>query len=171
LQSPAPMINEFISNIIANADSLSAEMREHIWEIDPDKDTLYHLANHLKNFSDKLFELTTIGFQLRGLVPAIEQIKLPLEWRQHLIRIFKEGMNNILKHAEGCKNVTLEFRLDDGQLEIILKDDGIGFDLNEKVIGNGLKNMHERAQQINGALSIISNINKGTTLHFKGKLP
>ena len=171
LQSPAPMINDFISNIIANADSLSAEMREHIWEIDPEKDTLYHLANHLKNFSDKLFELTSIGFQLQGLSPAIESIKLPLEWRQHLIRIFKEGMNNVLKHAEGCKNVTLEFKLENGQLEIILTNDGKGFELKTITLGNGLKNMQERARQIDGALAIVSNIEDGTRIHFRGKLP
>ena len=51
-----------------------------------------------------------------------------------------------------------------------LIDDGIGFTTNEKEKGNGMKNMANRAKKLNGEFDILSTINKGTTIRFKGKL-
>ena len=171
LKSIPPRISKYLDNIIANADCLFKEREDHIWVANPARDSLLDLAVYLKDFSDQLFDDTDIAFQLVGLRTDFETIKLPMEWRQHLLRIFQEGMNNILRHAEGCKNVSLKMSLQNSNLEILLSDDGKGFDVDNCLMGNGLKNMRKRAQKILGKLQIISKKGVGTKIHFIAKLP
>ncbi|RMD88969.1 MAG: hypothetical protein D6813_11355, partial [Calditrichaeota bacterium] len=162
---------ERLNRIIGHADRVIDDMRIFMREHDPEQSTLYHLAEHLKDVSDDLFDDTDIAFQLSGLTEAMEQIKLPVLWQQQLMRIFQEAMTNVLKHAEGCKHVFLHIMLADKQLQMILKNDGRGFNIDAIKQGFGLKNMLKRAEKLNGKLEINSNIDRGTEVHFTGKLP
>ena len=163
--------SDYIHKITENADGLFNEMREFIWELNPERDSLNDLATHLKSFSEQIFDQTDVAFQLVGLKDEYEEIKLPMDWRQHLLRIFKEGMHNILKHAKDCKNVCLEITFKEKRLIIILSDDGTGFTYNGNHAGNGLINMCERAKKLNGTLNIESDIGQGSRITFRGKLP
>jgi len=124
---PAPAL-ETLDKIAAHAATLSQQMKDFLWHLDPEKDTLYHLAEQWKNFSDTIFEPADIAFQLAGLTPEFDAVRLPVEWKQHLQLIFKEAMHNVIKHAARCKNVTLAITLRDGVLQVSLADDGDGFD-------------------------------------------
>ena len=108
-----------------------------------------------------------------------------MNWRRHLTLIFKEGMNNILKHA-ACNNVTLEINVKHENLIISLSDDGKGFNGNgangngvngngvEKAngeTGRGLYSMSNRAVKLKGEIRVITYLGKGTTIQFKGKIP
>ena len=64
---------------------------------------------------------------------------------------------------------------------MIIKDDGKGYETrpvlsnteavnNESLSGNGLKNMQERAHDIDAALNIESAVNRGTTIELKLKV-
>lgn len=170
LRKSSPEINDHLRKITENVDKLSVEMKASIWEIDPKQDSVYDLAVQLKNFSDHLIDETDMAFQLVGLSDDLAKITLPIEWRQHLSRIFKEGMHNILKHARGCKNIALKIG-SNYDLTIILSDDGRGFDLENCTLGNGIKNMQHRARKIGGKLEIISGIGDGVRIQFRGKRP
>ena len=69
-----------------------------------------------------------------------------------------------------CKKLVLEAFYKNDVIEIILKDDGAGFDLNKVKFGNGIRNMENRANKINGKLSWKTESSKGTTVIFAGKL-
>ena len=86
--------------------------------------------------------------------------------KRHLIYIFKEGMNNILKYA-CCSEVNLRFSMYGGDLEILLEDNGNGFDINNCPKGYGLKNIFSRSAQININVNISSSENKGTRITLK----
>ncbi len=146
------------------------EMRNLSWELDPEKDTLYHLVVSLKSFSDHLFDNTNIAFELEGDLASFENLKLSLVLRQNLLRIFKEGMHNILKHSKSCKNVVLRIIYENSILIIQLKDDGCGFDTSNNGIGNGLSNMKKRAERINAKLAIASESGQGTIITIETKL-
>lgn len=171
LPASTPEALALLTKITDNADSLLGEMKNFIWEIDPQKDTLYELAAQLKKISDQLFDKADLAFQIIGIQPEFEQIHLPMFWRQQLLRIFKEGLTNILKHSQQCRNVTLTFKLKADELEIVLMNDGIGFDVARCQPGNGLKNMHQRAESVGGRLTIESEPQTGTRISFQGKLP
>ena len=99
----------------------------------------------------------------------LENVKLPMDYRQNLYLIFKEGINNSLKHSR-CSNIFLEVNIRGDVLEMVLKDNGIGLNGAGKEIGNGLKNMEERASAIGGKLKWRSVPNTGTTVTFVGKI-
>ncbi len=164
-------IDGYTEKIKENADELYKDLREVLWELDPGEESLFELAVHLKNFSDDLFGKTDIAFRLIGLEERYKHIILPMDWRKQILRIFKEGMHNILKHAEGCKNVTLNIRMNDGFIKITLTDDGYGAVQVQDHGGNGVKNMKERAKSIGGTVVFDSSLKGKTSVIFSAKLP
>ena len=163
--------SKYLQQIEDNSDMLFKEMKEFVWELDASKNTLYDLLSQIKNFSEQLFEETDIAFEISGLTQDLEQITLPIGWRIHLLRIFKEGLTNILKHAADCRNVTLALSKRDDSFEMVLSDDGPGFDGMYNGHGNGLTNMKKRAAELNATLEISTLLNKGTSVRFFAKLP
>jgi signal transduction histidine kinase len=86
--------------------------------------------------------------------------------KMNLYRVIQEALNNINKHAS-ANNVFIEISLEKGELKMVVKDDGKGFNVSRSRRGIGVKNMIERAKAINGVLSIDSKIGKGTALTLK----
>jgi signal transduction histidine kinase len=112
------------------------------------------------------------GAAVQRLSPAAEEA---------LFGIAQEALNNALKHAAAAAvTVTLRFLPDAGQngslqsrspqngslqntyIEIVIADDGRGFDLATVGSGLGLVGMHERAQRAGGSLTIESAPGMGT---------
>ena len=90
---------------------------------------------------------------------------------RNLIMIFKEALNNCLKYSK-AKNVTLDIVLKNKNvLQMVLKDDGIGFDMHTVKKGNGINNMNTRAERLNGKLYIDSRKDKGTIINLTFKIP
>jgi ligand-binding sensor domain-containing protein/signal transduction histidine kinase len=160
-----------LPQVAQQARLLVRDMREMVWQLDPAKDSLLDLATYLKDFSDGLFDSTHIAFRLIGLTSAFEGMRLHMEWRTHLTRIFKEGMTNILKHAPECTSASLLIMLEQETLTMELTDNGPGGASLESHVGNGLANMYKRAQSLGGNLSVISPAGGGTRVRFTGKPP
>lgn len=91
--------------------------------------------------------------------------KLDKQKETILFRIIQEFITNSLKHA---KATTLKVMVifNENNLEIEVKDDGVGFVMNNESNGIGIINMQGRAKLINADLTIKSIINQGTTLHI-----
>ena len=114
--------------------------------------------------------LSDINFEFNTADGKMRQIHLKMDWRQHILRIFKEAMHNVLKYA-GSKNVKLNISATNGNATIELFDDGKGFDLNGESDGEGLKNMKNRAEAIQSELKILSETGKGTKIKLIINLP
>jgi len=56
----------------------------------------------------------------------------------------------------------LSAKRSNNQLELIISDNGKGFDLNAPSSRNGLKNMQKRAGEINGTIQVTTQPGKGT---------
>lgn len=173
---------EYLNRIGETAKTLSGGMRDFIWTLDPEKDSLHEVAVRLKDFGDELFDKTGIAFRVEGLTREMESIRLSMDWRRHLTLIFKEAMNNALKHSR-CRNVTLTISASASGLEIALADDGIGLpflkpaagpgegDEEAPPRGNGLNNMRFRAGKLHGAIDLLPNREGGTIVRFSGEIP
>jgi signal transduction histidine kinase len=80
-----------------------------------------------------------------------------------IFRIVQEGLANVRKHARAtCAEVVIGWR--DGERFVSIRDDGEGFDGEDSVAGQGLKNMRARAASIDGGLSLRSIPGRGTAL-------
>ena len=94
--------------------------------------------------------------------------RLDKEKETILFRIVQECIHNSIKHAKGSElNVTVYYNKDD--IEITVKDNGIGFDTNTDIAkkGIGLLNMKGRAKLINAIFTLTSIPNEGTTGYIK----
>jgi len=82
-----------------------------------------------------------------------------------VFRIIQESLNNCLKHAD-CKEIELSLHFDGSKLMIILRDEGVGFDMDlmNSSSGSGLRNMKQRADMIGASFKIDSHVGEGTTI-------
>lgn len=80
-----------------------------------------------------------------------------------LYRVIQELISNILKHAQADR-IELELNMNEGHLNLIVNDDGVGFDPKSQLsMGVGLQNIEKRLRSINGEMHIDSKPNKGTS--------
>jgi two-component system sensor histidine kinase UhpB len=78
-------------------------------------------------------------------------------------RITQVQLNNIVKHAR-AKNATIQLRKTADCLELVIRDDGIGFNTAKNTGGIGLRNIKNRVGYYNGTVRIESEPGKGCTL-------
>jgi two-component system NarL family sensor kinase len=77
--------------------------------------------------------------------------------------MFSALANNILKHSN-AENATIQVIIDEEQLLLMVEDDGIGFDVQEKHEGIGLDNIQRRVSRFKGKLYVTSDARSGTTV-------
>jgi signal transduction histidine kinase len=71
-----------------------------------------------------------------------------------LLRVAQEALTNVVKHA-GASEVDVRLRLVDGELELEVRDNGIGAaGVSEDSSGRGLTNMRTRASQMGGHVDV-----------------
>jgi len=162
-------MKEYLEKIEENTKEISSGMRDFIWVLDPAKDSLLDTINRLKDFGNSMFGYTDTKFNVIGLKTGMKNIILSMEHRRALMLIFKEAMNNCLKYSK-AKNIEMILNINNNILELSLIDDGVGFNLNQKSNGYGIKNMKERAEKLNALLEIITSEGKGTRITFKGNI-
>lgn len=80
-----------------------------------------------------------------------------------IYRIVQEQLNNIIKYAD-AQNISIRIEIDDPQVTVSIKDDGVGFEADKLESGIGLKNIRGRLNLFNGNLEIISAPGKGCEL-------
>jgi signal transduction histidine kinase len=96
---------------------------------------------------------------------VVGERRLPLEIESELYRIAQEALTNVVKHAKADEiSLTLNFKK--GRFQLIIEDNGIGFDPGDadKGRGMGLRGMQERVQRLNGILNIDSTKDDGTII-------
>ncbi len=150
----------YLDKVSDTAGSLYHSMKDLIWALNPEQDTLQDLFLQLKDFGDELFDQTGVVFQSLGIEQDIQEQVIPMECKRHVLLIFKELMNNSLKHSD-CTEVRLSILNEKDGLKISLKDNGSGFNPSDEYDGDGLKNIYSRADKIDGKISVCSN-NRGT---------
>jgi signal transduction histidine kinase len=83
--------------------------------------------------------------------------------RKNIYLFSKEAINNAVKYSNGS-NIFFSILKSNNKVALEIKDDGIGFDTNSIVKGNGLLNMQTRATELNAILAILSKPGKGTCI-------
>ncbi|MCO5292990.1 MAG: sensor histidine kinase [Chitinophagaceae bacterium] len=118
------------------------------------------------NFSDNLMaEVNRINATnlIKATLNFNHHLNLPSEKQIILYRIVQEAMQNAIKHGH-CSHITIESQRDEGKMVIIIKDDGVGFEINEINRGLGLDNMKHRVELLGGQISFNSIVGQGTTV-------
>jgi two-component sensor histidine kinase len=160
------LVSPELERVAATARGLIAAMKDIVWLVNPGMDSLYDLISRLSDSFRETLHAMNIQFKTENL-ESLRTVRLRMEHRQHLLLIFKEAINNSLKHG-GCTALRLEVDLKGRSLTMRLTDNGAGFDDRDGRRGNGLGNMQDRARRIGGAVTIRSAVGEGTTVEYRG---
>jgi signal transduction histidine kinase/ligand-binding sensor domain-containing protein len=153
-------ISEKLNRIYKVAKGSTQAMRDIVWLTNPSSDSLRDLIVKMREVADN-----TLGkFNLNFNYPKdVAEVNLLPETKRNIFFIYKETLNNIVKHAE-AKSVEIEFDIKDLKIFLSIKDDGIGFNTSASFKGNGLKNIKARAKEINADLNFESRPGHGALL-------
>ena len=80
-------------------------------------------------------------------------------------RILQEAIYNVNKHAEASQ-LEVHFKLEDHVMQLLIQDNGLGFNTRKKRKGIGIKNIKKRAKNINAKFVLKSTLTKGTSLEL-----
>lgn len=145
-------INESVRSVIQN-------LRETIWAINDESLTINDLSDKLKVYSRSMFKNSNTKIVFSENIES--DIILNSLVGLNLYRICQEIINNAFKYSKATQ---LKFTINSSEkATIVIEDDGKGFDLNEQSEGFGLKNIHDRAQEIGASVTISAIKNQGVT--------
>ncbi|MBI1227147.1 MAG: hypothetical protein GC192_18085 [Bacteroidetes bacterium] len=142
-----------IRHIVEISRTAVSKMRDMVWSIDSRRDKL-------KNLLDRMQEQTADLLQPHDIQSSFELGELPLEKslpvdiRQHLFLIFKEALNNVVRHSDASL-VKVRFGNFDGQFELSIHDNGSHAVSTKTYTGLGLSNMEMRAKKLGGKLEVL----------------
>ncbi len=88
---------------------------------------------------------------------------LPLDVEQAVYRFIQEALANVSRHSR-AKQVDISLVYNPDSLQVIIADDGRGFDMNQKAKGMGFRSMRERISSIRGTVQMQSAPGQGTRL-------
>ncbi|MHB1484142.1 MAG: sensor histidine kinase [Saccharofermentanales bacterium] len=155
-------LTEYLSELKKSASIAMNELKNSIYRLSSKKNGDRYFIDIIQLFLNsisKLYEIETI-FNIDG-----DEKLLPFNYKNGLIRIIKEACGNSIRHGK-CRNITINLSVHDGAVNLSIKDDGIGFIL-ENVRNNaglGLINMRSLVSSYNGVYEIKSDIGAGTLI-------
>ncbi len=148
--------------------SMLGAMSEIIWATDPRNDDPKRFVAYLREYCGQFFENTELHAEY-DFSRANTECFVPADFRRSVLLILKEAINNVVKHAE-ASHVFISLSLEEGELSLVVRDDGQG-DLNgDTQNGHGLANMRDRAISIGGVCKVSSQ-ESGTEVRLRAPLP
>jgi len=159
---------ETMNEINDSSINLMEKMDDIVWSINPKNDSLENLLLRVKHFATVLFEAKNIDYAI-NIKENVNEVKLPMEYRQHIYLILKEAINNLVKYAEATKAL-IDVTYDAEILTIRVHDNGKGFIMQEHFTGNGMLSMKNRSELMDAVLQVDSTINEGTSVSLKIKI-
>lgn len=160
----------YLDELRATAGRMVTSLDEIVWAVNPRNDSMASLASYFGAYAQRLLDLAGVAC---GLDVAEDLPDHPLDprFRQELFFAFKEALTNVLRHARATQ-VWVRISVWNGQLTVVVADNGCGFDLSARRSGDdGLANMVDRLKALGGDCKITSGPGRGTTVQFEAPLP
>jgi signal transduction histidine kinase len=141
-----------VEKISNSANDLITKMNTIIWTMTSSNDTLESLVTYMRTYSFEFFDSTNIDCKF-NMPDSLPKVELSGERRRNIFLAVKEALNNVLKHSKATL-VQIDIEVTD-KLRITIMDNGLGIDLDKiRRFGNGLRNMQNRLENINGQFTI-----------------
>jgi len=157
--------DELMKDLKFASKDIIASLRETIWALKKDNYTAGDCVLRIRNFIQPFTRYYQhIKFDIQGEVP--EGRTLHYTKALNLVRIVQEAVTNAIKHS-APSNIIIMSNNKEGKWELIVTDDGKGFDyesIQQGMQGNGLHNMKQRAIDAGFEFSIRSWPNAGTSV-------
>ena len=153
----AGQIGKIARDLIDSIKSISNDMSPHVL-------VNFGLVSAIKSIIHLFSEDINISFSNN-----ISDMRFPITVESVIYRIFKELINNTIKHAHS-KNIYINMDYIDSVLLCNYRDDGIGFDLSQSINssakGMGISNIITRIRSLGGEYEIHTNPGSGFEINF-----
>lgn len=147
-----PLRRQILEEVCRVADETAASMRDLVWMVQPGMPG--DLVSGLRLTAGRMLHGMSVQFQPpeTALPPRLE-----LEFKRELFLIFKEALQNIVRHS-GARHVVISFTREGRLMVVRIKDDGKGLPKAGETPspGNGLDNMRQRARSLRGEVRLSS---------------
>ena len=150
---------KYLGRIEQSAAEAKEKINDIIWAIDPENDDWEMLITKFKRFAAEMFESKEIKYTLN--FDKDIQFPLKLELKQDLWLIFKEMVNNLVRHS-GATEAEVSFKQEGKAIVLTVSDNGEGFSEEEIEEGKGVRNIRFRAERIGGVSKLSSSKASGT---------
>lgn len=141
------------------------ELRDTIWAMNNSEISFEDLRARILNFIEKAKEVReSIQFTF-SIDDNLNVLKLTSVQGMNIYRTIQESVNNALKYAE-ANDIIIDIVRQENNINITIRDDGSGFDMENVMLGNGISNMRKRISDIGGLFKIQSIPGKGTEINI-----
>ena len=128
--------------------------------------TIEDLQARVLSFVEKAKLATNNSIDFKFKSNVTNEAKLTSIVGMNLFRVIQEALNNAIKYANTSK-INISAIEKNNQVTITIKDNGDGFDINTIELGNGLKNIEKRINDIKGKVFIDSKPEIGTIVKIQ----
>ena len=167
-QETSPEMLPLVNRISQNVEAVLRSLDDIVWAVSPGLDTLADLVRRMQDHAAELLGPMAIrhSFSTQNLQG---NQSVAVDRRKDLYLIFKEALNNALRHS-ACTAIDITVSLADGVFRLEIVDNGRGFDPSARPNGNGLANMGRRAQSLGTELTVDSAPGRGTRIWLSAKI-
>ena len=166
-------VGQPLQMISSVANELVGTMSDIVWAINPQRDHLRDLTQRMRRFASDVLSARGIAFEFNA--PATDSdIPLGANLRREVFLIFKESVNNVVKHSNATR-AEIDLNFSNHHLTLKIADNGKGFESAKSTRalfsndggGNGILSMKRRAREMNGELEITSEVSKGSVITLR----
>ena len=170
---PPQELKDQITSISDASREVLHSLDEIVWAVNPQNDTLEHVASYIGQYAEEYFQMTGIECAL-DIPTQLPPFPLSSQMRHHLFLSAHEAITNILKHS-GATRAGIAMQFNGEEFEIRVSDNGKVFNAATvaaangslaAAAGNGLVNMRRRLADIGGNCTIESAPGQGTRIRF-----
>jgi signal transduction histidine kinase len=154
--------DEDLDQLMTLVNDTSKELRNTIHNLIPETIVLQGLEEAISNFCQQINREKKLEIQLytNGNWSEVSQ-----DISLNIFRIVQELVHNIIKHSNATI-AAINIVLLDGNVKMIVEDNGKGINKESRSKGTGLRNIRWRVASLKGLMSVESAIGKGTIIHI-----
>lgn len=163
LEREPQLVYARLGQIMTNLNSVIMDIRSYILDLHPSLEQQESIDARLADLIDEMFGESELKPRLEtdpvfpGLLSSAQGMEI--------LRVAQEALLNAQRHALATE-IVVRFYLLDGQVNLKVEDNGVGFMPDAVVLSGGLHNMQERARLLEGQLDIRSVEGQGTCVHL-----
>ncbi len=160
---------DMLQQISTQTKTIQQNMSDIVWSLRPENESIENFEVRMREFAAQTLEANNIRTKFYFDDELLGET-LPQNARKDLLLIYKEAINNIVKHAN-ANSVDISFRKALNKAILIIQDNGVGIkSIGNTASGTGAKTMDQRARAIGATLN-ISRKDGGTNVTVTLPLP
>lgn len=155
-----------LQSIGEHASLMQETLADIVWSVNPTNDRFENIMRRMNTFATEVTEAKNIELDFYSNVSA--STRLSMAQRKNLYLFFKEAVNNMVKYSS-ASSVHIRIIQEGRYIELVIRDNGIGFDAMDGSQGNGMDSLKHRAQDLQADFNIASQEGKGTEVRLRFK--